>query len=126
MKNKTLLAGAVFGFLTVAIGAFGAHGLKELLIANERLETFETAVQYQSIHALALLFLGLYRNVNQNNLLKWSSIGFILGTIVFSGSLYMLSITNIGFLGAITPIGGLLMLFGWTALIFVIVKETKN
>lgn len=125
MKNKTLVSGAIFGFLTVAIGAFGAHGLKELLVENGRIDTFETGVQYQSIHALALLFLGVYRKYNQAKILSWAAVCFVTGVLIFSGSLYVLSISNAGFWGAITPIGGLLMLAGWVSVIVGIVKEQK-
>jgi len=123
MNRFSLISGAVFGFLTVAIGAFGAHGLKGILEANNRLATFETAVQYQSFHALALLLLGILAMKMDNNLLSYAAYMFTIGTIIFSGSLYALSITNVSFWGAITPIGGLLYLIGWGLLMVGILKS---
>ena len=123
MNKFALISGTVFGFLTVAIGAFGAHGLKGILEANNRVATFETAVQYQSFHALALLLVGLLAMKIDSNLLTYAAYMFTVGTIIFSGSLYTLSITNLTFLGAITPIGGLLFLVGWGMLLVSIVKN---
>ncbi|PON12983.1 DUF423 domain-containing protein [Candidatus Entotheonella serta] len=91
---------AVSGFLVVAIGAFGAHGLKDLLVKHGTLDIWEKAVLYQMFHTLALLLVASRPNVNTG-----AAIGFILGMIIFCGSLYGLALTNIRWLGAITPLG---------------------
>jgi uncharacterized membrane protein YgdD (TMEM256/DUF423 family) len=122
MNKFALLSGSILGFLTVAIGAFGAHGLKNILESNNRIVTFETAVLYQAIHALALLLVGLLASKLDSSLLSYAAYAFVFGTMVFSGSLYTLSITNITFFGAITPIGGLFFLIGWFMLFLAILK----
>ena len=106
------------GALAVAIGAFGAHALKNLLEANNRLETFETASKYHFYHALALLFVGLLFSYGSPRSMNLSGHFFIWGIIIFSGSLYLLCLTNIRWLGAITPIGGVLLILGWCALAY--------
>ncbi len=101
------------GALAVGLGAFGAHGLEATLTANGRLETYETAVKHQFYHSLALLLTGiLMLNLNSDYFL-WTAWSFIIGTLIFSGSLYILSLTNVTWLGAITPIGGLAFILGW-------------
>lgn len=119
-----IVAGAINGFLAVAFGAFGAHALKEKL-SEKYLAIWETAVQYQMFHALALVAIGilmsskLFGHVSSLNAAGY----FILvGIILFSGSLYVLSLTGIGVLGAITPIGGVAFLVGWILLIVAAVK----
>lgn len=118
LQKRILLFGGVCGGLAVAIGAFGAHALKDALIANGRLDTFELATRYQFYHALALLILGaLVERLDQTKL-NWSSRFFLSGIIVFSGSLYILSLSGNTLWGAITPIGGVFLLIGW--LLFVL------
>lgn len=115
-KLIIIIAG-IFGALAVGLGAFGAHGLEATLTANGRLDTYETAVKYQFYHTLALLLTGiLLMNINHDYFI-WASWSFIIGMIIFSGSLYVLSLTNITWLGAITPIGGLAFIVGWVFLI---------
>lgn len=124
MSAKTILIIAgIFGVLSVAIGAFGAHGLGATLTANNRLDTFETAVKYQFYHTLALFLLGILMINIQSNYLNYAAISFILGMVIFSGSLYTLSLTNMTWLGAITPIGGLGFILGW---IFLILGVSKS
>lgn len=123
MHRKSILIGAILGMLSVAIGAFGAHGLKDLLESNGRLEVFETAVKYQMYHALALLFTGILADKINGIWIPRAFICFLVGVVIFSGSLYLLSISNIGFFGAITPIGGLLLIAGWLFVIFGVVKS---
>ena len=125
MDRRALTIGAVFGMLGVAIGAFGAHGLKELLIANDRLDVFETAVRYQFYHAFALLIVGVLAEKLQGLWVNRATLCFTLGVAIFSGSLYTLSITNVGWLGAITPVGGVLIIVGWIYLILGIVKSDQ-
>ncbi len=109
--------GAVLGFLAVALGAFGAHGLKAKLDALGTGANYQTAVLYHMFHALAILGVGLLARVNpENRAVSVAGWSFLLGVLVFSGSLYVLALTGMKWLGAITPIGGLAMLVGWAAL----------
>lgn len=119
MTAKLILQlAALLGGLGVAIGAFGAHGLRSMLEASGRFETFETAVRYQFYHALALLAVGVLLLVRpelrQLGTAAWLWVG---GVLIFSGSLYALCFTGITKLGAITPIGGLLLIGGWIVLL---------
>lgn len=113
---KTLKIAALFGFLSVLIGAFGAHGLEDVLIENQRLETYKTAVNYQFYHTLALLLVGVLMMSNPSKYLIRSAKMFVYGILFFSGSLYLLSLTNYTLIGVVTPIGGLFFIFGWFAL----------
>ncbi len=109
---------AVSGFLCVALGAFGAHALRERL-APRALEIFQTGVHYQMFHSLALLMVGLLvLQCPPSTFNALNTIGglFTVGILVFSGSLYALAITDIKILGAITPIGGLAFIAGWATL----------
>ncbi len=114
--NTWLLAGAIAGFTGVAAGAFGAHALKARL-ATDLLAIFETGVRYQLVHALALLMLGLAGDRLPGGALRGAGLGFTLGIVIFSGSLYALALSGTRWLGAITPLGGLAFLFGWFVLI---------
>lgn len=111
--KTTLILAAILGALSVGIGAFGAHSLEATLTANGRLETYETAVKYQFYHALAIFLLGILMINLNSSYFGYAVWSFLIGTIIFSGSLYVLSITNITWLGAITPIGGLAFILGW-------------
>ena len=115
-SNTVLKTGALFAAFAVVIGAFGAHGLEDLLVDNGREATFETAVKYHFYHSFALLIVGLLMKSMDAKYLIWSARLFALGILVFSGSLYILTITNMTFLGAITPIGGVLFILGWLSL----------
>lgn len=110
-----LLLGSLFGFLAVALGAFAAHALKARLGAD-LLATFEVGVRYQMYHALALLAVGLVYKAWPGRLLAASGWLFVIGIVVFSGSLYVLSLSGIRWLGAITPLGGIAFLAGWACL----------
>ncbi len=118
MHKLFILIGSISGMLSVMIGAFGAHALKTTLEANQRLETFETAVRYQFYHSLALVLLGLIMMHAPHKAYTVSGYGFIAGILIFSGSLYTLSLTGITKLGAITPLGGLAFIIGWGALVW--------
>lgn len=104
---------AALGFLAVALGAFGAHGLKHLLAQNGMAHVWETAVFYHFIHAV-MLFVLAERKVLPA--LAWWA--FFAGILLFSGSLYLLAATNIHWLGAVTPVGGVCFLVGWLRLLF--------
>ena len=107
MPSTTLAA--ILGFTGVALGAFGAHGLKDVLASNGTAAIWQTAVLYQLVHAVASLWAAERRPVVVR---LWAA-----GTVLFSGSLYALALTNIRWLGAITPVGGVLFLIGWALLI---------
>jgi uncharacterized membrane protein YgdD (TMEM256/DUF423 family) len=111
--NPTLAlrTAALMGFLAVALGAFGAHGLKAVFEANGQGSTWQTAAHYHLAHAVVLLVLALRAPVAR---LPFALFG--IGILIFSGSLYLLAVTNVRWLGAITPIGGLCLLAGWLTL----------
>lgn len=119
-SNRWIIIGAIFTGLGVAFGAFGAHVLEQLVSVDD-LETFETGVRYQMYHGLALLFIGLLISTNKN--LRITAWAFTLGIIIFSGSLYLLVLLDIRWLGAITPVGGLSFIFGWLFLIYTLYKS---
>jgi len=105
---------AVFGFLGVALGACGAHGgIHNMLVQNGTLENWETAVHYHLVHAVVLLVIA--RGATFPRVAWWL---FAAGIVIFSGTLYALALTNVRWLGAITPVGGLALLGGWLALVF--------
>jgi uncharacterized membrane protein YgdD (TMEM256/DUF423 family) len=112
-QKTTLILGAIAGALAVSIGAFGAHGLKAILLENERAETFELAVRYHFYHTFALLVTGLLMEFFDEKKLRWAALFFLIGIFIFSGSLYALSLTGVTLLGAITPVGGVSFIAGW-------------
>src|SRR5690554_982959 len=117
MKNTFYIKlAAVLGGLAVAIGAFGAHGLEAILTEHGRVDTFETAVKYHFYHTLAILLTGVLMMMRAEKMYKYSANAFLLGIIIFSGSLYTLSLTNLSWLGAVTPFGGLSFIIGWVLL----------
>jgi uncharacterized membrane protein YgdD (TMEM256/DUF423 family) len=116
MGNTVIGLAAISGFIAVALGAFGAHALKTRLPAD-MLAIYHTAVQYQFWHTAALLAVGLLiLHFPQQVLLKYSGWAFVIGMVIFSGSLYVLALTGTRWLGAITPIGGVALLAGWLLL----------
>ncbi|MEE4088386.1 DUF423 domain-containing protein [Pseudomonas viridiflava] len=115
MLRSFLMLAAFFGFTGVALGAFAAHGLKGRLTA-EYLTIFQTGVLYQLVHALALLGVAVLAAQRPGRLVTWAGISFAIGILLFSGSLYALTLTGISKLGIITPFGGLAFLFGWATL----------
>ncbi len=116
MTKTFVLLGAINGFLAVALGAFGAHALRDRLTVG-MLEVYKTGVQYHMGHALALLLVGLLADRwRDNGILRASGWLFAVGIVLFSGSLYALAITDVHILGAITPLGGLCFLSGWLLL----------
>ncbi|MEC0208554.1 DUF423 domain-containing protein [Paenibacillus ehimensis] len=116
--NRTFVAlGSICAFLSVAFGAFGAHALKGRLAAD-MLANFQTGVQYQMMHSLGLIAVGLAASLlPASGHLRRAGWSMVVGIVFFSGSLYVLSITGIKQLGAITPIGGVAFLFGWLSLV---------
>ncbi|HXR01592.1 MAG TPA: DUF423 domain-containing protein [Pseudomonas sp.] len=112
MLRTFLMLAAFFGFTGVALGAFAAHGLKNRL-SPEYLAIFHTGVLYQLIHALAIFGVAVLATQIQGRLVTYAGISFTLGILLFSGSLYLLTVTGVSKLGIITPIGGLFFLIGW-------------
>jgi uncharacterized membrane protein YgdD (TMEM256/DUF423 family) len=116
MAKLYLLIAALNGFTAVALGAFGAHGLKQRL-STDMLAVYQTGVQYHFYHTFALLSVALLMlHAQQLPLLRWAGALFFAGILIFSGSLYVLSLSGIRWLGAITPIGGAAFLAGWIVL----------
>lgn len=116
MQTTFLMLASVFGFIGVGLGAFGAHALNAVLTANDRLATFQTGVQYHLIHAVVLLGVALLAGQQQSLYLNIAGWAFTLGIVLFSGSLYVLSLANIRIMGAVAPLGGLAFLVGWGCL----------
>ena len=116
-----IILGAVNAFIAVALGAFGAHGL-EGKIPDKYLATWNTAVDYQMFHAAGLLVIGLLAGKITSPLINWSGWMMFIGIIIFSGSLFVLSVTQIKVLGAITPIGGVSFLAAWILMIIAAYK----
>jgi uncharacterized membrane protein YgdD (TMEM256/DUF423 family) len=125
MNKKILIAGSIFGLLSIAFGAFGAHSLKDV-ISDEALQTFETGARYQIYHAIVLLFVGSTTLIQQRTK-KTLLYLIIFGVVLFSGSIYGLatnSLTNFDFktIGFITPIGGLFLIISWGILLLNFIK----
>lgn len=117
MQRCFFILGSSFALVGVIAGAFGAHALKER-ISGGMLETFEVAVRYQMYHAIGLLAVAWAVSQWSGQLIHIAGWSFVVGTCIFSGSLYILSLTGIRWLGAITPIGGLVLIIGWMCLIW--------
>ncbi len=123
-----LVAGACSAALALALGAFGAHALRGSL-SPDSLSVFETGVRYQFYHAFGLLIVGillLICNPSQRNGLLWTGRCFIAGTVLFSGSLYALGIAGIGWIGFITPVGGLAWIAGWCILAVTLLRNAHT
>ena len=129
--TSLLIKGAVLGLIAVIGGAFGAHALKEML-SNEQLAAYQTGIRYQFIHAIVLLFLFLVMNKFDSKFFGIASKFIFWGVILFSGSIYILTLKNLiglellKFIGPITPIGGLLLISGWGFIIWGGVKLKEN
>lgn len=121
MANFFLIWAAIFGFLSVALGAFGAHSLKAVLDDYGR-QIWEKAVLYQMFHTAALMATGILQNLFKDINFNISGYAFITGIILFSGSLYILALSNIKLLGAVTPFGGIAFLIGWGFLAYRLLK----
>ncbi|BBB63462.1 membrane protein [Undibacterium sp. KW1] len=123
MQARSFIAtAAILMFIGVAAGAFGAHGLKQMLSAD-MLAIWQTAVTYQMVHGLGMLALGIMLQQQDNALLRKAAWAMLAGIIIFSGSLYALALTGIRILGAITPIGGVAFLAGWTMLAWAAIRR---
>ena len=131
MHKGFIRAAAIAGLLSVAFGAFAAHALKELF-SEYAVNIFETGVRYQFYHVFALLAVGILYKEFPNKFIRWAGIFFIIGIILFSGSLYALTyvkgavMPGYKWLGPITPIGGLSFIFGWMFLFIGMLKTNRN
>ena len=131
MHKGFIKTAAILGFLSVILGAFAAHALKELL-SDYAVNIFETGVRYQFYHVFALLAAGILYKEFPNQFIKWSGIFFIAGIILFSGSLYFLTyvkgtvMPGYKWIGPITPIGGLFFILGWLFLFIGCFKNKKQ
>ena len=123
MNKRIIISAAVFGALAVVLGAFGAHALKDMLIESGRLDTYELAVRYQFYHTLSLLAVGILMKENTSKFLSYSAWGFLIGCILFCGSLFLLCFTGITILGAVTPFGGVAFIAGWVFLFLGITRK---
>lgn len=116
MMTKYVKIGAIAAMLAVAIGAFGAHGLKDKL-ADDMLDVYETGVHYHMFHAVGILLVALLHDrLPGRKLVLWSARLLLVGIVLFSGSLYALAISGVDALGAITPLGGVAFIAGWICL----------
>ena len=123
MQARSFIAiAAILMFIGVTAGAFGAHGLKQMLSAD-MLAVWQTAVTYQMVHGLGMLALGIMLQQQDNALLRKAAWAMLAGVIIFSGSLYALALTGVRILGAITPIGGVGFLAGWAMLAWAAIRR---
>jgi uncharacterized membrane protein YgdD (TMEM256/DUF423 family) len=123
--------GATLAGLAVALGAFGAHGLQQLTQEEKIIQTYQTGVQYQLWHAIALLIVGLPFFANRVSYFKWAGISFITGILFFSGSLYAITYLRlhqlpVGWWGPVTPLGGLFFILGWILLAIAFFTNEKS
>ncbi len=126
MRSVFLFLSAVFGLLGVAMGAFGAHGLKAIL-SPDMLVVYKTGVNYQMWHALALGLIAVFhQKTPDSKLLKWAGWLMLTGIVLFSGSLFLLAILNIKWLGMITPIGGVAFILAWVLILVYAAQSEKD
>ena len=122
MSKTILLIGSALLVLAVIIGAFGAHALKTKL-TDDFMQVYKTGVEYHFYHALGLLLIGILAFQIPSTLINWSAICLTVGIVLFSGSLYLLAVTGIKWLGAITPLGGLSFIAGWVLLFLAVWRK---
>lgn len=122
--RQFIIIGSTFALIAVLLGAFGAHALKEGLVANGTLEVWKTAVNYQMWHAVALILCGFLQNNSATYRLSAALFGF--GIISFSGSLYWLALGGPKWLGPVTPLGGICFILGWLLVIVTQLKQSKH
>ena len=121
--KRFLAIGAVLGAISVGVGAFGAHGLHNFLEEAGRIATFQTAVNYLWYHTFAVLLVGLISIHKSNRLISGAGYLFLIGIVLFSGSLFLLIKTSNPSLGAVTPFGGLFFIVGWVLLAVGVIKS---
>jgi len=123
MNKLFLKSGAILAGLSIALGAFGAHAFKLALQKAGNLETYQTAAQYQMYGALTLIIVGILTDKFPHKFLNWAGYAFILGTMIFSGSLYLICATGVKTWGAVAPVGGISLMLGWVLLIIGISRK---
>ncbi len=124
--RSIIAAGAVFMALAVVFGAFGAHIVQDML-TPDRFEVYKTGVEYHFYHSLGLLLLGvIMMKMPGNRWLVWSGYSLMAGILIFSGSLYVLTLTDTGWLGAVTPLGGVAFILGWIFLAVGVLKADSK
>lgn len=132
MHKRFIITAAFFAGLGVALGAFGAHGLQKAITDEKILHGFQTAVQYQLYHALALLAVAILFEKFSSKWMRWAGYSFITGIILFSGSLYLLTFLKVQessavkFVGPVTPVGGVMFILGWIFLLVAAVKRKQS
>jgi len=124
-SKSTIITGAFAGTIAVMLGAFGAHGLKPMLLESGRWDTFNLAVEYQFYHTFALVVTGIISLHFNSRKFSYAGISFVVGIILFSGSLYLLSILDKPILGAVTPLGGVGFILGWLFLALGMLQNKK-
>ena len=123
MKKTILLTASVLGVISIIIGAFGSHGLYDYLISIDRLDAFQVSVRYQFYHVFFLLVLGLLCDMLDSIFIRYAFYSCLLGILLFSGSLYILCLTNNSLYGMVTPFGGCALIFAWIFLFLSIVRS---
>lgn len=124
-ERITLLSAALLGCMAVILGASGAHSLKPLLIQLGKVETYELATRYHFYHTLALLAIGILQHLNPAKKLRYASVFILAGTLLFSGSLYLMCFVKLSLLGPLTPLGGLFLIVGWIFSFLGVYKKVK-
>ncbi len=125
-QRQTLILGSLLGGIAVALGAFGSHSFKSLLLENNRVATYELATRYHFFHTLTMLVIGLLMNQLKGKSIQASATFIFTGTMLFSGSLYVMALLNTNKVALITPIGGIFLLTGWGFLLYSVVRNPKT
>lgn len=126
LSRQFLILSSILLALAVVFGAFGAHIIQDMVTA-ERFAVYQTGVQYHFYHALGLMIIGFAAmHMTQSILLKWSGYSMILGIVIFSGSLYLLTLTDTGRFGAITPVGGVAFITGWILFALAVIRQQSE
>ena len=122
MKKTIFLTATFLGAISIIIGAFGSHGLNDYLISIEKVDTFDISVKYQFYHVFFLFILGLSYELFNKRFIHYAFYCCVIGVLLFSGSLYMLCLTNYSVLGIITPFGGVSLVVAWSCFLLSIIK----
>ena len=118
MKKLILSTASILGFMSIILGAFGAHLLEDYLILSDKLNSYETAVKYQFYHVFFLMILGLCYDQFNQSLIKYAFFSVLMGIFLFSGSLYVICLTNNNMFGILTPFGGFFLIIAWLLFLF--------
>ena len=124
MQRLFLIISAISGAIVVALGAFGAHALRSTLEANQRMDTFNTAIKYHMFHTIGLIAIAILLDKFPSRTMEMAGWSMIAGMLLFSGALYVLSIANAPKLGIVAPFGGLAMILGWVLLLLSVLRSS--